>query len=98
MSDMVVGICKLSLSLPVCGSLKEKRGVVKRLKDRTLNTFSVPVSEVGMLDKWQRSIVGFAVVGNDRRHIEGLVQKIGDFIEGLGMAQIVDVYTEFINV
>lgn len=94
----MVGICKLALHLPVCRSLKEKRGVIRRIKDRTLNNFKIPVSEVDSHDTWQRAEVGFAVVGNDRRNIEGMIQRISNFIEELGMVQISDQYAEIINV
>jgi len=88
----------LALLIPGCRSLKEKRGIVRRLKDRTFNRFKVPVAEVGFQDKWQRSELGFSVSGNDRRIVEGIIQKMTDFIEALGLVQIIDVYNEIINV
>jgi len=84
--------------IPACRSLKEKRRALKRIKDRTSNTFGIAVAEVGLNDVWQRSELGFAVVGNDRRKIEGLMQRASDFIEGLGVASIIDQHTEIINV
>ena len=95
---MVVGICKLTLMIPACRSLKEKRRALRRIKDRTAGTFGITVSEVGLNDVWQRAELGFAAVGNDRRHIESIMAKAQDFIEGLGVASIIDQYTEIINV
>lgn len=95
---MIVGICKLDLRIFECRSLKEKRKVLRRIKDRTQNAFGINVAEVGANDLWQRSELGFAVVGNDHGVIEGLLDKVENFIEGLGGAQIIDRYTEIINV
>jgi uncharacterized protein YlxP (DUF503 family) len=95
---MIVGICKLDLRIFECRSLKEKRKVLRRIKDRTHNAFGISVAEVGAHDLWQRSELGFAIVGNDHGVIEGLLDKVENFIEGLGGAQIIDHYTEIINV
>ena len=84
--------------IPACRSLKEKRRALRRIKDRTANAFGITVSEVGLNDVWQRAELGFAAVGNDRRHIESLMAKAQDFIEGLGVASIIDQHTEIINV
>ncbi len=95
---MVVGICKLAILIPGCGNLKEKRGVLRRLKDRTANRFHLPVAEVGDQNLWQRAELGFAAVGNDRHVIEGLLRKMINFIELLGDAQIIDETIELLNV
>ena len=95
---MIVGICKLDLRIFECHSLKEKRRVLRRIKDRTQSSFGIAVSEVGANDLWQCSELGFAIVGNDRRVIEGLIEKVGNFIEDQGIASIIDTYTEIINV
>ena len=95
---MIVGICKLDLRIFECRSLKEKRKVLRRIKDRTQSTFGISVAEVGSNDLWQRSEMGFAIVGNDHGFVEGLMGKVENFIEGLGGAHIIDSYTEIINV
>ncbi len=95
---MIVGICKLVLYLPVCHSLKEKRGIVRKIKDRTFNKFSIPVAEVDHLDKWQKAGLGFSITGNDRKVIDGLMQRMINFVEDLGLAELLDVETEIVNV
>ena len=94
---MVVGICKLSLFLPECQSLKEKRSILRRIKDRFFARFRIALSEVDDLDLWQRAGMGFAIVGNDRRLIESIVDKAIGFIESHGAAHIIDRTTEIIN-
>lgn len=95
---MIVGICKVDLRIYACRSLKEKRQVLSRLKDRTANKFGVPVAEVDFHDMWQRSQIGFSIVGNDSHVIEGLIQRMLNFIEDLGDAQVIDQYTELIHI
>lgn len=95
---MIVGVCKLDLRIYECRSLKEKRKVLRRIKDRSQSAFGVSVAEVDFQDLWQRAELGFAIVGNDARTIEGLMQKLESFIEGLGEASIIDRYTEIIRV
>jgi len=94
---MVVGICKLALFLPECQSLKEKRSVLRRIKDRFFGQFKITLAEVDDLDLWQRAGLGFAFVGNDRRVIESLVERAANFVESLGGAQVIDRTTEIIT-
>lgn len=94
---MIVGVCKLDLRIYECRSLKEKRQVLRRIKDRAQNAFGIPVAEVGYQDLWQRAELGFAFVGNDRRVLEGLIEKTCSFIEGLGPVAILDRTSELIN-
>src|SRR5258706_348115 len=55
------------LHLPACQSLKDKRTIVKSLKDRMHNRFNVSVAETGHQDLWQRAELTAAVVSTDRR-------------------------------
>ncbi|HEC82890.1 MAG TPA: DUF503 domain-containing protein, partial [Firmicutes bacterium] len=52
---MVVCTCLVSLHIPDSGSLKAKRLVIRRLKDRIRNKFNVSVAEVDDFDLWQRA-------------------------------------------
>lgn len=94
---MIVGICKLALHFPACHSLKEKRRILKRIKDRTANAFHIPLSEVDDHEKWQRALLGFAVVGRDHASVESLVAKMMNFVEGCGEAQVLDRWAEMMS-
>ena len=85
---MVVGILKLELWIPQSTSLKGKRSVVKKVLERTRARFNVTVAEVDQQDLHSRSVIGFAMVGSDQRYVNGAVDKILDFIEGLAVAEI----------
>ncbi|HEX7077358.1 MAG TPA: DUF503 domain-containing protein [Candidatus Eisenbacteria bacterium] len=60
---MVVGVLRLELHLPAADSLKAKRSVVNRVKERVRSRFNAAISEVGNQDLWQRATIGVAVVG-----------------------------------
>ena len=80
---MVVGVCRLALHLPASRSLKDKRQVLRRLIDRARQKFNVSIAEVADNDLWQRTTVGFSVVGNDRRHVESSVGNVLSFVDSL---------------
>jgi uncharacterized protein YlxP (DUF503 family) len=85
---MVVGVLKLSLVLAENHSLKGKRGVLKRIQARASNQFNVSVTECGDQELWQSAILGFGAVGSSRPVVEATLQKVVDFIDGLGLAEI----------
>jgi uncharacterized protein YlxP (DUF503 family) len=49
--------------------LKDKRMVVRRLKDRLRSNFNVSVSEVDHQELWQRSLIAVVAVGSDESSI-----------------------------
>ena len=71
-----VGLMHLELTVPQAGNLKDKRRIVKGFKDRLTNRFNVSVAEVGGQEEYRRTTLALAMVGNDRRYIEGKLQKI----------------------
>ena len=91
---MVVGVLKLSLILAENHSLKEKRGVLKKIQARVSHQFNISVAECGDQDLWQSTILGFSVVGSSRWVVEATLQKVVDFVDALGLAQIANADTE----
>jgi uncharacterized protein YlxP (DUF503 family) len=79
---MTVGIARLTLYLPQCHSLKEKRMVLRRVKDRLKAKFNVAVAEVQDNDVWQRAVLGLVVVGNERRFTESALDEVIRFVRG----------------
>ena len=79
---MFVGIARLGVVIGESHSLKEKRMVLRRVKDRLKNKFNVAVAEVEDNDVWQRAVLGLAVVGNDRRFTESALDEIIRFVRG----------------
>jgi uncharacterized protein YlxP (DUF503 family) len=78
-----LGILTVSIHIPHAQSLKEKRMVLKSLKDRIRSQFNVSIAELGDQDKWQTAILGVAMIGNDNRYIDSTLQNILSFMEAI---------------
>lgn len=85
---MVIGVLKLNLVLPENHSLKGKRGVLKRIQARVANQFNVSVTECGEQDLWQSAVLGFALAGSSRPIIEATLNRIVEFVDNLGLAEV----------
>ncbi len=72
---MTVAIARVTLVLAAAQSLKDKRSVVKRLKDLVRNKFNVSIAEVDAHDNWQRAVLGLTLVGSDRRFTESAIDE-----------------------
>jgi uncharacterized protein YlxP (DUF503 family) len=92
---MVIGVCSWELSLPECRSLKEKRKVVKSLKERLQQRFRVSVAETSHQDTWTRAQLTAAVVAADAAQADSILDKLDRFVEGDGRALIVGVDRSF---
>ncbi len=77
---MTVGVLQLELSISDAFSLKDKRRVIKSLKDRIARGHNVSVAEVGALEEHRRSILAIAMVSNDSRYVESELSKLVDFV------------------
>ncbi|HVZ72197.1 MAG TPA: DUF503 domain-containing protein [Polyangia bacterium] len=89
---MVVGIARVTLFVAGSLSLKDKRTVVRRVKDLVLQKFDVAIAEVGDQDVYQRAVLGLAVVGNDARHVSSVLDAALDIVRA--KAEVLDVERE----
>ena len=98
MNDVTVhiGLLYVDLFMGESHSLKEKRMILKGLKERIRSKFNVSVSELDKQDKWQAAILGFAMLNSDQRHIDQAFQYILTFIESHSSVIISDQRIEFI--
>lgn len=94
---MVAAICEVTLALHDVFSLKEKRSIVRSVVQRTRNRHPISIAEVDELDNLALAVVGFALVSNDRRYVNSLVDKIVAFIDELGLARVEDHSYEIIT-
>lgn len=94
---MVVGIGIITFRLHDCRSLKAKRRIVRAIIGRMGNHFNVSVAEVGANDVHQQAEIGFALVGNSRPVINSKIDKLLNFAEDLGLAEMIDSEMEIMN-
>ncbi len=78
---MFVGALKIEILIPGSNNLKDKRKIVKSLKDKIRYNYNVSVAEIDYQEKWQRATIGFSVVNERRGEIEILIEKIKKTIE-----------------
>lgn len=88
---MVVVSMTWELSLPGCASLKEKRSVVRSLRDRLRKRFNVSVAETGMQDVRDRAVLTIALVATDGRMAESVLDRADQLVESQSDALIVGV-------
>ena len=91
---MIVGTLRIELAIFEALTLKDKRRVVKSLKDRLTSRFKVSVAEVEALDSHRRAVLGVAMVANDRRFVESCLDKVVDHVRLNRKASLVDYQTE----
>jgi uncharacterized protein YlxP (DUF503 family) len=93
---MTVGVLQLELSVTDAMSLKDKRRVVKSIKDRIAHGHNVSIAEVGALDQHRRAILGVAMVANDRKYVEGGLSKLVDFVRTVPQVDLIDYQIELL--
>lgn len=75
-STMPIGLLTLEIYIPEAHSLKDKRQVLRSLKDRLRGKFNVAVAELDGQDSWQRSVVGVVGLSNNAGHLEQSLRTV----------------------
>src|SRR3954464_11573586 len=78
---MIVGVARVTLTLPAAHSLKEKRGVLKSLLARLQNRFNVSAAEVEANDVWGTAVIGITCASTSGRHADEMLASAVRFIE-----------------
>ena len=87
---MFVGIVRIELHLPGAASLKDKRAVVRALKERIRHHVQASVAEVDHQDLWQRCALGVAVVSGTSHHVDELLQSVRQQVDATYGAELLD--------
>jgi uncharacterized protein YlxP (DUF503 family) len=96
--NMVIGACKIVLSIDQAFSLKEKRHIIKSIIERLKSRFNASVAEVELNDTWKNAVIGVTCVSNEAAHTDSMMANIVKFVENDGRAILVDYSTENIFV
>ncbi len=94
---VTVGIARLSFRLHDNHSLKGKRKVVKSLIEKSRHRFHVSIAEVDDLDLYQRATLAVAVIGNNSRVLNSILDRVISYMESLGLADLEDHDIELIS-
>ena len=93
---MIVCSCEIEILIYDSNSLKEKRQVVKSIIERIKSKFNASVAEVGYNELWNRSLLGLAVVSNNKRLCDASISKIITFIDNDERVEILNCHKEII--
>lgn len=79
---MFVGLIrvKVNINTPI-SSLKDKRRVIKSLKDKLRHSFNISVNEIGCHREYYKSEIGISLVSHDRRHLDSTLDKVMNYFE-----------------
>ena len=87
---MIVGTLKIRLVLRESHSLKDKRRVLKSLKDTLSNKFNISVAETDEQDVWQTAEIGVAAVGTDTPFVQSVLTNVVNYVRFFGGVELVD--------
>jgi hypothetical protein len=93
---MPIGLLTLEIHIPDAHSLKDKRQVLRSLKDRLRSRFNVAVAELDHQDTWQRAQVGIVSLSNDAAHLDQSLRAVFDEAENLLGRELVSHEVEII--
>ena len=78
---MIVSMIKLIFEIPDISSLKEKRRIIRSIKDKLRHRYHMSVAEVDLLDSLTFGQIGGALVSNSRTFGESVMHKAFEMIE-----------------
>ena len=91
-----IGVLTLDLQIEHSHSLKDKRQVVRGLKDRLRSKFNVAAAEIDHQDSWQRAVIGVVTLAADRPRVEEVLQRVEREAANLLGATLVGTQVEYL--
>lgn len=89
-----IGVLTIEIHIEAAHSLKEKRHVVRGLKDRLRARHNVAVAEIGFQDSWQQALVSVVTVSSDHVHAEKVLSAVesaaADILGGMLVSSTVE--------
>lgn len=92
-----VGLCLISVHLPGVASLKEKRQVLRSLKDRLRQHYNVSVAEVDHQELWQRATLGIVGIASARLPLEQTFSSIRGEVERRLPGEVLSCELEYLS-
>jgi uncharacterized protein len=96
---MPIAFLTLELSIEAAQSLKDKRQVVRSVKDRLRTRFNVAVAELDATNIWNRATLGVVSVSGSRDYLDGLMKNVerqATRIANNGGAEVTDSFVEYL--
>src|SRR5947209_7533899 len=97
---MPIAYLTLELRIEGAHSLKDKRQVLRSLKDRLRNSFNIAIAEIDGTDLWQRATLGAVSISDSRDYLEGLMRNVEQAAARLANnvgAEVVDSFMDYLE-
>lgn len=78
---MTIGLLRIEFIIPSVNSLKEKRSLIKRMKNRIRKDFNVSFAEIGNLNNFGKGMIGFTTLSKDRNVPQKILNKLEEYID-----------------
>jgi uncharacterized protein len=95
----MIAFLTLELHIEAAQSLKDKRQVVRSLRDRLRASFNVSVAEIESSPVWNRATIGVVSISDSRDYLDGLmknVERAATRIANNHGADVADSFAEFL--
>ena len=87
---MLIGVCRVIISIPESFSLKEKRKVKRSIVDKVRSKFNVSIAEVDSQEIWNELVLGISIVSTESKHIYEVMSEIIKLIEEQKDTELID--------
>jgi len=95
---VIVGVLRLTFHIPHARSLKDKRRVIQKFRDRVRSRFDVSIAEVDAQDLHQRAVFGVSVVSSDAAVCDSVLEQVAHEAETAADAVLTDRATELVTI
>jgi uncharacterized protein YlxP (DUF503 family) len=97
---MAVATLTVEISIPLSRSLKDRRQVVRSMKDRLRQGFNISVAELDEAVTWQSATLGIAAISSSRDYLSGLMAQVESVATRLAAdhgAEVTDAFWDFVE-
>ncbi|MBM3740465.1 MAG: DUF503 domain-containing protein [Acidobacteria bacterium] len=92
-----IGVLTMELRIETAHSLKDKRHVVKSLKEKLRNRHNISIAEVDYQDQWQHALLAAVTVSSSRQFAEQVLQAVEAEAYGLVGEMLTSVNLEWVD-
>jgi len=96
----MIAVLTLEIRIEGAHSLKDKRQVMRSLKDKLRASFNVSTAELDQTDLWQRGTIGVVSISSSKDYLRGLmenVERAANRIANNAGGEVVDSFVEFLD-
>ena len=92
-----IGVLTLDIRVEHSHSLKEKRHVVKSLKDRLRHRFNISVAEIDGQESWQHSVIAAVTVSSSRTYAQQVLRAVEDDAAAMLGAMLISAFIDWVD-